>query len=338
MGWRAIHLYYHEDVERPLGELLRPLVAGLWRRGSIERFFFVRFPLGGPHLRLRCLAGSDLWLGELGDALDRYLRDRPSTVLLSEAEILRESEAILRCDANETDGRIRPDNSWSEELFVPEVERYGGPERFAASLDYFTLSSVQALAFLQTVGGAARSTRWPAVATLLLRQAWGFAAWPEEIASRLDYAVESWGEPLRGVLERADTTYAAQGESFRRLAETELRRSLAAAGEGDRDPLSGTLGARCLAATLDSAPPDVRRRVLGSHLHMSANRLGLKNPEEVFLCRLLGRAVRDSAANDPDLWKAIGLALGARAGEDAGTMAGHATAALDQLAAWEVDE
>jgi hypothetical protein len=52
-------------------------------------------------------------------------------------------------------------------------------------------------------------------------------------------------------------------------------------------------------------------------MHMTANRLVLLNPEEVYLGQLLVRAARALAETDPTLWNALGesFARTARAGE-----------------------
>ena len=51
--WQAFHLFYHADRNLLLLRLIRPLVGSLARAGAIDRFFFVRYELGGPHVRLR---------------------------------------------------------------------------------------------------------------------------------------------------------------------------------------------------------------------------------------------------------------------------------------------
>src|SRR6478736_5504341 len=52
-NWRAWHLYYHACEDHLLLELVRPLVVELLRRQAIDRFFFIRYAYGGPHIRLR---------------------------------------------------------------------------------------------------------------------------------------------------------------------------------------------------------------------------------------------------------------------------------------------
>src|SRR5829696_6797537 len=51
--WLGVHLHYAGDRDRALAEWLRPLAASLLADGLARRFFFVRFLLGGAHLRLR---------------------------------------------------------------------------------------------------------------------------------------------------------------------------------------------------------------------------------------------------------------------------------------------
>src|SRR5215475_4551683 len=54
-GWQSYHLFYHDDLNRPLLKCVKPVVVQLHRLGLARKFFFIRYQLGGPHLRLRVL-------------------------------------------------------------------------------------------------------------------------------------------------------------------------------------------------------------------------------------------------------------------------------------------
>ena len=49
----SYHVFYHGRLDQPLLQLVYPAVRELWLRGRCRRFFFIRYALGGPHLRLR---------------------------------------------------------------------------------------------------------------------------------------------------------------------------------------------------------------------------------------------------------------------------------------------
>lgn len=290
--WRSFHLFYHGDRQKlPLG-LAGPVSARLLALGLADRFYFLHYGLGGPHLRLRLRAlpgrGQEL-ATEAGRLAAEFLAAFPSVSSVAAAELEQRNTVYLR-DSGENDAGLYPDNTWLE--FPPqfEVERYGGPELFPATLDFFTLSSLEALHHLEQQQGRAPSRQVPAQLRFLIRQAWGFARDAEEFARILGYPQQTWGQAMPALVERGDAVFEKQGETLRALLRRELE-SLPA----EPPPLAaGSLRLGRLAA---AAPQEIRGRIGSSHLHMSANRLGLGNPDEVYLGRILSRAVAAEMAD-----------------------------------------
>ena len=299
-AWTAYHVYYHQDLDRAVVGFVRPLAARLLAAGSIDRLFFVRYRLGGPHLRLRlrvpggraarCAAAVE-------EAARGFLRRHPSTEPLAEEAVRRETRALVDSDPFENDDTVYPDNTFLAFPFQPETDRYGGAALLPHSLDFFAASTAAALEFVDRRQGEPRG-RWLAPAgRLLLRQAAGFAGDRDELVSLLGYAIAAWGERRPAVVAKGDRVYEGARESFLDL----VREEIAAAppfGAGEAAALLGP-AARRLADALDGDDPAIRRQVGVSQLHMTANRLGLINPEEVYLGRLLGRACADALADGP---------------------------------------
>ncbi len=292
-GWISCHLYYHQGLSRVLRGFVHPLVASLVKAAWIEAFFFVRYGLGGPHirLRLRATAGSrDYVLKEAQRFAQDFLESTPSTKSLDEEVIRRSNEYILAADPHDIDDSVYPDNSFRLIPFRPEIERYGGPSLFRASLDFFTLSSVAALEFFSKHGNAARSTQLAHAFRLLLQQALGFAAHEIELCDLLRYGVDSMGEDMPAILEKGDRVARYQRDTFLQI----FQRSLAGVhflqvGGDSFEGASGLLvtGSRRLSAAIGFADYEARAWIGGSQLHMTASRLGLSNAEEVYLSRLL---------------------------------------------------
>jgi len=67
-----------------------------------------------------------------------------------------------------------------------------------------------------------------------------------------------------------------------------------------------------LAREIAGANAASRERVGTSQMHMTANRLGLSNPEEVYLGRLLVRAARDLLENEPGVRRQLSDLLATR--------------------------
>ncbi len=306
--WRSYHLVYYGDHDQVLGALIAPLVCALWTERAIDRFFFIRYTLGGPHLRLRLrvVPGRASAVAQrVESATAGFFARSPSTTVLNTERIQRGNRLILALDPHELDNDVYPDNSVQEVPFRPEVERYGGPQLLPCSLDAFTLSSVAALRFLASLHGQPRSRLLSGALRLLARSVWSFAADPGESAEVLGAFIGSRGLTLP--LEHGDRAYERQRESFRQLVRSEIE-ALAESGPSS----AWTRGLCVLSRQLRDADPTTRQRIGWSHLHMTANRIGLANPEEVYVGRILERATAELTAAEPDWWAGAWQALGER--------------------------
>jgi hypothetical protein len=294
--WLSFHLFYHGDRDRVVTGYVRPAVASLWAAGHIARFYFVRYGLGGPHVRLRALArpGHALAVEEaLTSAASAFLSRWASPMPLDEESIRKENQALLASDGGEEeDDDVYPDNTFRRFPLRFEVARYGGPELLGPTLDLFNLSSLHVLRFLDLHGGKPPAQRLAAAFGLLARQVCGLARTEEELLALLEYPGRAWA-PLAPLATRADRAFDERSASFRSL--------FRAAVQSLSSPAAECEGARRLALEIGAAPDAHQRRIASSHLHMTANRLGLRNTDEVYLARLLWRTVADLAGTGAEL-------------------------------------
>jgi hypothetical protein len=277
-----------------LARLAGPLVGSLLATGAIDRFFFIRYELGGPHVRLRLRtveAAQAAVETTVAEAAEDFFARWPSVQPRAAELVQRRTREIMASDPGETDSTLYPDNSFRMVPFVPETDRYGGPELIGASLDFFALSSVRALGFAHASGAEPRSRQLPRVLRALAEQALGFARSEPELLHLLNYAAVGEKHPLAPFAAHGDRAFEEQPEAFRHLLQETF-----ALGTGETTALEE---ARWLTDRIHHAAPPVRERILKSHMHMTANRLGIRNPEEAFLCRILWRAAQDSGAWSP---------------------------------------
>jgi hypothetical protein len=294
--WLSYHLYYHEDLSRAVLGFVHPAVFSLLSAGWIDRFFFVRYGLGGPHVRLRLRPApghAPLIDRAVRGSAEAFLSRSPSTARLDPEALQRQTQAMLAGDPHETDAAVYPDNTLIARPFRPEVARYGGPDLLLVSLDFFTVSSVAAIDFLVRSGAEPRSRQLILALRLLLAQALCFAIDEEELLALLSYGVESWGEAALSILAKGDRVFAAQPDAFRGIFRQEISDQLST--ESRTDGLGPVLGeaARLLSQAVgrgDLCDRPTRKRIGVSQLHMTATRLGLGNLEEVYISRLLSAA------------------------------------------------
>jgi hypothetical protein len=270
--------------------LVQPVLADLFAERLVDRFFFVRYELGGPlvrlRLRLRPGASSDQAEGHLVRAAADFFSRWPSPVPVDREVIRTRNRSILAGNPLEDDDSVYPDNTLLAFPFLPETERYGGAGWLERSLDFFAVSSAEALGYLAAHAEKPWSRQLPVIFRLLARQAWSLSPDETTFLSLVSYAEMLWGEAMAPIAARGDREYERHPGIFRDLLAGEL---------GALPQRPGQLGeAACrLAWELGPADPAIRRRVALSQMHMTANRLGLSNPEEAYLGRLLRRASQD---------------------------------------------
>ncbi|MFP5286078.1 MAG: lantibiotic dehydratase C-terminal domain-containing protein, partial [Thermoanaerobaculia bacterium] len=224
--WVSYHLFYHASLDLLLLELVLPVLRELWSRNRLRHFFYIRYPLGGPHIRLRFFGGpADL--EEAAGVLARQAADFfarwPSTTPVDESVIRERNRLLLEHDPEEIDA-VYPDNSFAELPFRPEVERYGGEALIERSLELFSLSSASTLALLESNASEERPRLLGAAMQILLRQALGFAADGEELTRLVSYPIHSGAGPSL-VTHRADREFERQPESYVQLLSEEIESS-----------------------------------------------------------------------------------------------------------------
>lgn len=298
-SWSSYHLYYYEDLSRAVLGFVYPTVLALKRGNWVNGFFFVRYGLGGPHLRLRVrpVPGCSKIVDKtVREAAEEFFSRSPSRAFITKEALCRATEHILSRDPHETDGTIYPDNTLTASPFLPEVSRYGGSDLLPHSLDFFTVSSIAALDFLARFREEPRSRQLILALHLLLQQALGFSADPAELIALLDYGVLSWGEANPAILEKGDRVFAAQREALCQIFSQRVSEL------SSEVSINSPAACLCKAARLLSRiiGQDNRRRIIGtSQLHMTATRLGLSNLEELYISYLLSATAKSVLADNP---------------------------------------
>ena len=314
-SWLSFHLFYHASRDLPLLELVEPLAGELWHDGLVRRFFFIRYELGGPHLRLRFQPADQegaLLATErkVEERVREFLERRPSRESVGEEKIRRRNKNILANDGDAEDV-LYPDNTLLAFPPIFEEERYGGPGLLPLSLDFFNLSSLAAFDFVARYRDEPRSRRLTGALRALLAQATGHAQAMDDLKRLVMYA-EIWSRGTASLfLDRADAAYAKQPDAYRQVVRRALEAVLdSPTDEGGVPLVAGAVG---LSREVASASAEHRREIANSQLHMSANRMGLANAEEVYLGRILLDALEDLETSEPDLWRETDHALAHKA-------------------------
>ena len=305
-NWRAYHLVYHADRTLMLRTLLYPLLVELLEQGLVDRFFFVRYGLGGPHIRLRWRlkdeASAATAEAMLAEQASKFFSRWPSTEPQSPEKIRAVNRSLLSVDrlATETDTLVYNDNSWHRAPVQMEVERYGGPEFVDASLDLFCLSTIEVLELLQQHSQAGDGWKRTAMMGLALKLAWSLARSEEQFRQFVAYGKYFFGNTLARCVKEGEDLFAKRSEDMTEIMRSELKDL--ASGKEEFETSKLALGAAILAAHINSLEAGAYQYIAVSHIHMTANRLGILNPEEAYLSAILLRAVDTLRTRFPEEW------------------------------------
>lgn len=281
-NWLSYHVFCARQRLRVLHHFVLPLLKVLCGAGELESFFFIHYPEGGLHFRLR-------------------LFPRAGRARAVAASVRAAAGAYTGDDGEPADLEIL------EVPFEPETERYGGQELLLHSLEFFCVSSVVALEFFLSYGLESRSRQLARAFRLLGQQALGLANCVDEFLSLGGYMSFRWDEDSDGAAARGDRVFEQRPQDFvaamGNLVRCFNQSSVAGRSDGCASTFAGA--ASLLAAATRAAALDVRRSIGVSQMHMTSNRLALDNHEESYLARLLWRAARGLAESDQDSWQGL---------------------------------
>ena len=300
--WRTYHIFYHADRSRLLRRLVHPLAASLLRERIIDRFYFVRYSLGGPHIRLRWRLShsnaADDAEAALSEAADDFFVEYPSLGRLDEDLLLRTNESIIRNDTSalHEDGNIYPDNSWRLSQNGFEIERYGGIEHFCESLDLFCISSVTILLQLEENDPTANSLYLAIAFRFLLDLAWAFADNRDNFFELAGYYTCGNGVKFQKSIAKA----TAIVEQCSELLVERVCGAIRAVHSTEIDGLAGA--ALRFASLVRQSAASIGLLAKYSHIHMTLNRLGLSNSEEAYLSQILVKVCETLSRQKKELW------------------------------------
>lgn len=304
--WLGLHLFYQGSRDQLLVALVAPLVRRLWTAGAIWRFFFMRYALGGPHIRLRlhCVPGRRRQVSKIAEEMaSKFFERLPSATILTEEEIKSTNRRLLANDV-EGEDEVYPNNSWVRFPFRAEVERYGGHALLEHSLDFFAISSLDALEFAATWRGPSLAAIICRLAGLALRLSTG----TDDFVDLLQYA-SVWSKDYGALFnQRGDEEFERRRQPLLRMLRSEIEAAVVGTSPAE-DRATLLEGGRRLAAATAGASEVVRHGIAVGQLHMMVNRLGLNNAEEIYLGRMLWRAAEELRESDPDFWSWFAGAL-----------------------------
>ena len=332
--WVALHVFYASDSNPIIVEAVRPLVEELRRDEVIDGWFFIKYWMEGPHLRVRFRPRTPGLRCEVTErarqALQAFLDRRPALYdtdvaglgdLYKKMYIAEYGEQRWASEYGDGEMPFRPNNSIAVLPYEPEYDRYGGPIGIDIAEWHFERSSDMVASLLATSNTHVRPVLLGLATQLSLMTAYTFLRDDESVRRFFqryrDFWETSYQEPSDDYHGSFDKSY----ELTRHTLIERIDRIRAIAGVEPPQALSGVerawlthcveLRGRVLGAAgrgdlvfpsrrLDSkAPiedPDTLATVLlSSYIHMTNNRLGVAILDEIYLSYLVERALEPHA-------------------------------------------
>lgn len=205
-SWLALHIYYAASPRPLLVDCVRPLIDRLTDEGLLSNYFFINYWLEGPHVRLRLKPSRPDAEAEVRrhteKAVNDFLKTRPALYEV-DAGFLRDFYNALfdiefpgedRSRFMGPDGRmnIRPNNSFSYEVYAPEYAKYGGPAGVDLAEWHFRHSTDLVLEAYWSMNLHLRTVLLGTSAQLMMVMAGCFLPERERLADYLDSYYAFW--------------------------------------------------------------------------------------------------------------------------------------------------
>lgn len=266
--WHALHIYIHnfEAIDRFLSEDFEVFLEE--NAQAFKRFFYMRYWLGGPHIRFRFEPEAEASVPAITAALEQTVRrflENKSYPLASEKDFYTAS-MLANEDIDATQIFWSEHGSVVSEPYVPEVARYGGEDDMAPTEAIFCASTELA----RTVGKLPYPKRLMASVALFHFTMRTFKA---QGASISEYAA------LWASYQSAQLPSEGIGSLCRQVAQKETVPALF------RPYLE------VLKTHIDTTHPQALG-ALYSHIHMFNNRIGVFPIYEFWIAKYLSQVVR----------------------------------------------
>lgn len=248
--WVALHVFYASDANPIVVEAVRPLVEELRREKLISGWFFIKYWMEGPHLRVRFKPSSPDLREEVTqratDALEAFLKRRPALYdtevdgldeLYKQMYVAEYGEDSWRERYGDGQMPMRPNNTVALMPYEPEHDRYGGPAGIDIAQWHFEHSSDMVAGLLATTNTHVRPVLLGMATQLSLMTAYTFLSTDEAVRRFFQRYRDFWETSYQ---EPSDASHGSFDKSFERTRDTLIPRidrirSIATGTGGGRD-------------------------------------------------------------------------------------------------------
>jgi len=315
--WLSSHIFYNNDPHPLLAGCVLPLVELLKEHRLIDRYFFIRYWEGGPHVRLRLAPAPGVTDDEIKKVaephLTAFLRRRPSLfdhrtrtmgpMYARLYEVEYGKPKLLEKYGPDGEIPYYPNNSFCYVDYEPEWARYGGEVGMDLAERHFEVSSDIVLAYLHDTNTHVRPVRLGQGFQIVLHFCLVLLRDHARIRRFLDTYVEFWEKNYFsqgvGLLNKAERSYDRIARQVQKgireivachqgggVGRTPLERRWIEHAQSLRNDIVAAVAANTLQLPAEAVGNEVEY-LLTSYTHMTANRLGISIADEVYLAYLI---------------------------------------------------
>ncbi|HFU7088725.1 TPA: thiopeptide-type bacteriocin biosynthesis protein [Bacillus cereus] len=273
--WTSKHIFIHDY--KLVDVFLKEKLLSLINRCALDKWFFIRYWQGGPHIRLRYkikeLQVKHVFEKELEDTLRdfqlEYQNEKFSEVSYDDRVVQLEGVKDLK---------VYPNFSIQDILYVPEVARYGGEEAVSFSEELFSYSSELASYVIQEIA-------WPKRYII----AFDVMFYSYKMAEKLGIAparevfFSSYNQVWSSFKDREELS-KIQSLLQTRLEQLENKESIPKVYNNYFESMENNL--KLIMEHQNIYTKETIYYILISHIHMLNNRLGLSPQNEYLLSRV----------------------------------------------------
>lgn len=148
--WTSLHIFYH-DVSKYDEFIIKicTMLDQFRKEGKLEKWFFIRYWEGGPHIRVRMLRISKENVEVFKNMAYFFMRENPSRHLVSREEYYKDN----KFDGKSVNPATLPwyeDGEIVEISYEQEIQRYGGEAVMNMSETIFCYSSCLVKSILES--------------------------------------------------------------------------------------------------------------------------------------------------------------------------------------------
>lgn len=233
-NWISLHIFYYGDQNDLIVNCVAPVIETLRAQQLIERSFFIRYWLEGPHVRLRLLPlveKNEEKIKQIAEQMiAAYLKRRPALFepdAPSLAPIYKdmfiseygEEKFIEKYGENGTIG-LRANNSFHYIEYEPEYSRYGGTEGVELAEWHFDHSSSIIIELLREVNVGVPTILLGTAVQLFLPLFYGFFDTDQAVIGALDGYIAFWQNSKSGASwpGAKRTAFDSYNKNYHRMA------------------------------------------------------------------------------------------------------------------------